>query len=115
MIWSHGCIIVLFVIMYSSLCVLTNDEGLGLLVRLLKIVVDDNLVVRRLRALRKLHLDLGLVESLKDIGLLVGSTAPEALLEDVHAGRREEQEPWARESGVVCDLLDALGDGQFSC
>jgi hypothetical protein len=113
MIWFHGDIIVLFVIMYCSLCVLANDESLGLLVRLLEIVVDNNLVVRCLRALRKFHLDLGLVEPLEDIGLLVCSAAPEALLEDVHAGRREEQEPWAREGGVVCDLLDALGGGQF--
>lgn len=113
MIWSRDGIVVLFVIIYCSLCVLAYDEGLGLLVRLLEIVVDNDLVVRRLRALREFHLDLGLVEPLEDVGLLVGSTAPEALLEDVHAGRREEQEPWAREGGVVCDLLDALGDGQF--
>ena len=113
MVWFHDGIIVVFVIMYCSLCVFTDDEGLGFLVRLLEIIVDNDLVVRRLGALRKLHLDLGLVEPLEDIGLLVGSTAPKALLEDVHAGRREEQEPWAREGGVVCDLLDALGDGQF--
>ena len=84
MIWSHGGIIVLFVIMYSSLCVLTNDEGLGLLVRLLKIVVDDNLVVRRLRALRKLHLDLGLVEPLQDSLLLIRCPTPQSLLQDLH-------------------------------
>lgn len=115
MIWFRDGIVVLFVIIHCSLCVLTNDESLGLLVRLLEIVVDNNLVVRRLRALRKLHLDLGLVEPLEDVGLLVCSTAPEALLENVHAGRREEQESWARESGVVCDLLDALYGGQFPC
>ena len=115
MIWSRDGIIVPFVIIYYSLCVLTDDEGLGLLVRLLEIIVDNNLVVRRLRALCEFHLDLSLVEPLEDVGLLVCSTAPEALLEDVHAGRREEQEPRARESGMVCDLLDALYGGQFPC
>lgn len=100
---------------WHCLRILANDEGLGLLVCLLEVVVDNNLVVGCLGALCELHLDLSLVEPLKDVFLLVRSAAPEALLEDVHAGRREEQEPWAGEGRVVCDLLDALAKWSVSC
>lgn len=90
-------------------CILADNKGPGLAVGLVEVVVDDNLVVGGVRAVGKVHFELCLVEALEDIGFLVGGAAAQSLLEDVHAGGREEEEARAGERGVVCDLLDALG------
>lgn len=78
------CGIIALHLVSPTLCILANDEGLGFLVGLLQVIVDDNFVVRCLGAPCKLHLDLGLVEPLEDVCLLVCGTAPQAVLEHVH-------------------------------
>lgn len=88
-------------------CLLTHNKLPNLPVRLIQVVVDDDLVVDA-ASLGKLHLHAGLLEALLDRVLGVGRATTQPLLKDLEAGRREEEEARARKSGVRCYLLDAL-------
>jgi hypothetical protein len=85
-----------------------DDEVLDLPVRLLQVIVHHNLVVGRLSAVRKVHLVLRLFQPLENRLFFVRRTVPQSLLQYLHGRRRKEQEAWARERGMVRDLLDAL-------
>jgi hypothetical protein len=94
--------------LFRPLCLLTSDELPDLLVGLVQVIVDHDLVMRRLSTVRKLHLHPRLVQPLEDGLLLVRRPTPQSLLQDLHRRRLQEQEPWTGKCRVVCDLLDAL-------
>lgn len=79
-----------------------NDVLLQLLVALFKIIIDNHLVVVA-RNRRKRQLLLCLRQTLLNIRLLVRSTTPQTLLENLLAWRLDEDE-----FGVEVRLLDLL-------
>lgn len=59
----------------SPLCLTSYNKFLYLLVRLLQIVIHNNLIMRRVSTVGKVHFHLGLVETFKDILFLVRCAA----------------------------------------